>query len=364
VTTSRASSRVPTLVLVVGAGRSGTSTVAGCLRRLGFVVPQPEIPANDTNPRGFYEPQWVVDFHQRVLAQLPVRANDARPSAVGLAAEAATRPELLEELRDWLAPLAAEPLVVVKDPRTLWLHGLWRQAAGAVGMEVAFLTMLRAPVEVARSRDQHYLAAQDEALRRARETTNVASWCQAMLVTEAATRGDRRAFVQYQQLMADWREALSRADDQLGTRAMAGVGVDHHAIDDFIDPRLNRSRASWTDLSVDRLLSGLADEIWSVVTRLVDDPADPAATSAMDELHSRYDALYTFAHDLTLDQASAELETHRSRRRELRERQAARLERLQGRISSLEARNAVLARELEEARTRLSARVWRRLRRR
>lgn len=354
----------PTLLLVAGTGRSGTSTVAGSLQRLGFMVPQPEVPADETNPRGFYEPQWVVDFHKRVLGELPVRTNDARPAAVEMAGEAAARPELLDELREWLAPLVSEPRVVVKDPRTFWLHELWRKAARDVGFSVAFLTMLRPPVEVARSRDQHYLAARDEDFRRARETTNVASWCHGILVTERATRGDRRTFVQYDDLMADWRSALRRADEQLGTAAMAGVSSEHHAIDDFIDPKLNRSQGSWEDMSVHREVSEVADEIWAAVTRLVDDPSDATATAALDTLHERYDAMYTFAHDLTLDQMTTDRDINRQKRRALREKQQARVERLQGRIAKLQQRNAELERQLADNRTPLSVRAVRRLRRR
>jgi hypothetical protein len=43
------------LVLVAGAGRSGTSTVAGILQRLGLVVLKPEVLTDATNPRGFSE---------------------------------------------------------------------------------------------------------------------------------------------------------------------------------------------------------------------------------------------------------------------------------------------------------------------
>ena len=57
------------LLLVVGVGRSGTSLMAGILCQLGFHIPQPEVKADETNPRGFGEPRWVVDFHTRLLQQ-------------------------------------------------------------------------------------------------------------------------------------------------------------------------------------------------------------------------------------------------------------------------------------------------------
>ena len=59
-------------LLVSGAGRSGTSTVAGSLALLGLYIPQPEVEADSTNPRGFFESRWVVDFHKRQLDRSPV----------------------------------------------------------------------------------------------------------------------------------------------------------------------------------------------------------------------------------------------------------------------------------------------------
>ena len=80
---------VPRKVLfVAGAGRSGTSTLAGIGRKLGMHVPLPEVPPDDSNPRGFSEPQWVVDVHDEWLARgagagqrLAARARGSRPAA-------------------------------------------------------------------------------------------------------------------------------------------------------------------------------------------------------------------------------------------------------------------------------------------
>ncbi len=76
----------PRLVVVVGSGRSGTSTLAGALKYLGMHVPQPEWPANRSNPRGFHEPKWVVQFQRRMLRRANIALDDARPAAFDLAA--------------------------------------------------------------------------------------------------------------------------------------------------------------------------------------------------------------------------------------------------------------------------------------
>src|SRR3954464_5273858 len=75
------------LVLVAGSGRSGTSLFSGILQRLGFHVPKPEVPADSTNPRGFAESQWVVDFHTQLLKRAQVETSEARPSAWALTAD-------------------------------------------------------------------------------------------------------------------------------------------------------------------------------------------------------------------------------------------------------------------------------------
>ena len=69
-------------VFIVGSGRSGTSALACTLQSLGSVhVPQPEVPADESNPKGFGESQWIVDFHDRMLRRANVRVADARPQA-------------------------------------------------------------------------------------------------------------------------------------------------------------------------------------------------------------------------------------------------------------------------------------------
>jgi hypothetical protein len=111
------------LLIVTGSGRSGTSSVAGTLKRFGFHIPQPEVETDDNNPRGYYEPLWVADFHKYWLNALPVRTIDTRPHAGDLAMDDVT-PEREDELRTWLAEELAsyddDSVVVVKETRAYW----------------------------------------------------------------------------------------------------------------------------------------------------------------------------------------------------------------------------------------------------
>lgn len=324
---SAAPSGARRLVLVAGAGRSGTSTMAGLLQRLGLVVPQPEVPPDESNPRGFYEPLWAVELHKELLERVPARTNDARPDAARLVDESLDRDAVRAQVAAWLAEHAAQadrsgragaPLLV-KDPRTLWFTELWCEAAAAAGLEVCFVTMLRHPAAVARSRDTHYLADRPADFRTLRQTANVASWVNGTVTTERLTRGRPRAFVRYDDLLADWRSAVGRCVDQLGLDVAVPPADEHHAVDDFVDVRLDRSRTSWDDVSTSAAVREVADAAWEAADALVDDPVDVAAVARLGEVGERYALMHREAEALTLDHTGVAVQRAR---REVRRRLA------------------------------------------
>lgn len=332
------------LVIVTGSGRSGTSTVTGALARLGLHVPGPLAPADERNPKGFYETPWVIETNAAALEAVPVRGNDARPGAAELADAAAGDPDLVAQVRSWLAGHVAEHAqLVVKDPQIFWLHRAWRAAAADAGVELSFVTMVRHPLEVARSRDTAYLTGRDAEHRRVREVSNVAAWCNAAYATERATRGGRRAFVRYDDLLADWRSALAPLEERLDVVLDPGVrSADHHPVDDFVDRSLNRSRASWEESSVPGTLRDVAERTWRAVDALADDPDDAAALAELDGARAAYQALHADAVALTADHTQAAV---RTARREQREQVATRLA---GELRQARERNRRLRARIEE----------------
>ncbi|MAS54317.1 hypothetical protein [Nocardioides sp.] len=335
------------LLIVTGSGRSGTSSVAGTLKRFGFHIPQPEVATDDNNPRGYYEPLWVADFHKYWLNALPVRTIDTRPHAGDLAMASVT-PEREEELRSWLAaelaPLqgAAEAVVVVKETRAYWVYPLWQRVAEATGAEVSSLTMLRHPTQVVRSRDSAYLADKSDELRRKREVANVAAWMNSIFVTERATRDNPRAFVPYYDLIGDWRAAMTRACGQLGLDP--GDLTAPHDVDDFLTTSLNRSSDSWEGLAVPDDLRGQAEATWAAATTLVETPHDAAAMAELDRLAADYAAYFEVAAAIANDETAMHVvrtkRDHEGRLREKTkrvERQAARIKALEAEVASLRA---------------------------
>jgi hypothetical protein len=276
------------LVLVVGVGRSGTSLLAGILGQAGFHIPQPEVQADDTNPRGFGEPRWVVDFHTKLMRKTRVTVFDARPAAWEGTATVAAEDGVEAELRDWVASQLAEAdAVVVKDPRIGWFLPLWERCSGALGVTPSFVTMLRHPGEILTSARKSYGTWQTDASR-------AASWLNVMLETEHATRGARRVFVRYEDLLGGWNGQITRIGDALDLPLIHGLSPERAAeIDRFVDPALHRNRGAWDGLDVPARVRDLADEVWAQLELLADPAADTTAVAAnLDAARARYAELY------------------------------------------------------------------------
>jgi hypothetical protein len=278
------------LVVVAGSGRSGTSLFSGILQRLGYHVPQPEVPADETNPRGFAESQWVVDFHTRLLRAARVQVSDGRPAAWALTAEVALDDAVRRELRGWLELQFRDAgHLIVKDPRLSWFLPLWRGCAEDLGVAPRFVSMLRHPAAVIDSKQRWYGEWQGDVAR-------AAGWLQQTLYTERATRDSPRAFVRYDDLLDDWTRTVARIGDELALArvrdAPATALRDVHA---FVDRRLSRSRPDWGDLKLPAALRAQADEVWELVSRLADEPSTPAIAERLDALRAAYADLYADA---------------------------------------------------------------------
>ncbi len=290
------------VVVVTGSGRSGTSTVAGTLKMLGSYVPQPEILPNEANPRGYFEPKWTVAFHKKVLAEAGVRTLDGRPVARELMRSVTGREDFLTELRDWFATQLQGRQVVVKDPRIVWLRDMWSTVATDLGAETRWLTMLRHPAEVVGSRDRHYLAGANDTHRLARETANLAGWVNVGLTNERASRGDRRVFVHYSDMISDWRSAMTVVADRLGLSYDADLSAGgHHPVDDFIDVGLRRVQVTLDDLDVPANLRTIAETVWSGLDALARDPDDAEAMARLDAAREEYDRLFRHSEALVQD---------------------------------------------------------------
>lgn len=279
------------LVIVAGVGRSGTSLFTSILGKAGFHVPQPEVQADSTNPRGFGEPQWVVDFHGRQLRSRRVSVWDSRPAAWEDTAAATNDKAAFAELRAWLAvQFVGRDSVVVKDPRIGWFLPLWEKAAEDLGVEVSFASLLRHPAEAVSSAIKWYGDWQTPASR-------TLSWVNIMLETEYATRQSRRVFVRYDDLLSDWSGEMTRVGTALDIPVLTEMPDDvRRDVEAFVDPTLHRSKVTWGDVGVPRQVEMMTEDVWKEFTALAVAGGDSAESHAvLDRSRKAYHTFYAEA---------------------------------------------------------------------
>lgn len=322
------------LLLITGSGRSGTSSLAGTLERLGLFLPGPVVPPGPINPKGFFENVWVVDFHRALLRRALVRSSDGSPHALERVQRVLADGAAAEQLGEWLAAYADRDVVLVKDNQACWFLPLWQEVAAGAGRDLTLLTSLRHPAEVVGSRDRAWGAGREAADARMRETANVAAWLNVLAVTEESGRGLRRAFVRFEDLIHDWRRETARISVQLEVDLDVPTGP--HELDEWLDAGL-RTALTWDDIDVPPALRAIADEAWTASTLLLADPADPAALATLDRCREGYARLYAEAAAISVDERRhARKAGSRSASAKLRTRFQTRTARLEQRLTEAE----------------------------
>ena len=212
-----------TVVLVTGSMRSGTSSLAGSLKHLGWHVPQPEVPASERNAKGHFEPRWVIEFHKRLMRGALVRPSDGSPRARervdqyaaedgrGRAGRLARPPGGDRGRRQGPARRLAAAALASRAPRRReGAADPHRAPPPGRGGRLAGPDLGRRPAYRRRAPGQGDLQHRRLAQRRAGHRGRLA--------------GAPRAFIRYDDLLADWRTALGRVSDQLGPGAPAPRG--------------------------------------------------------------------------------------------------------------------------------------------
>lgn len=306
----------PRLIVVAGSGRSGTSLFTGLSSRLGAYVPKPEVEANKSNPRGFSEPRWAVEFHKELLTRVNVAVEDTRPDAWEITGALADDADVRAQLRAWLEEqFAISDTVIVKDPRLTWFLDLYRRVGDELGSELSVVTMLREPAEVLKSRELAYGT-------KTGTTTRIACWVNLMLSTERRGRADDRSFVRYTDLLSDWRPTLERVDGALDWRLFERATEAQVAdADDLVDPNLRRSSSSLEDLGISPQLQEFAQRVYDGLNALADEVGGESeqTLAALDDLHDEFLSRYEEAQAFTSSSTRAvERQVRRNTRRRVR----------------------------------------------
>jgi hypothetical protein len=189
--------------------------------------------AHQSNPLGHWEPQPIVDAHERFLAEAGTGwdAMAEYPQAIFDAQPAADCRRTLTDLA--VREFGDAPLFILKDPRISRLMKLWRPVLEVLGAAPRIVIMVRNPLEVADSLKRRNHWGEHRAL---------IVWLRYMLAAERDTRDLPRCFVGYNQLMNDWRAVVDTISRQLRIAFPTRVSAVEQEIDSFVRPELRHHR--------------------------------------------------------------------------------------------------------------------------
>lgn len=123
-------------------------------------------------------------------------------------------------------------------------------------------------------------------------------WLRYMLDAEIGTRGRRRFFFRYSNLVADWRETLRRAEVAIGAVFPQLNDVTAASIDAFVDHTLYRNRS--TDLGAAGALHPLVEDLYEILAGWADGGERAEDYGRIDEIGGLFSAFAKQARPLFL----------------------------------------------------------------
>lgn len=234
-------------VLVVGYYRSGTSALSGALVEAGMKMPS-DTEANEHNPKGFFEDTALIQFDMDLLNALGSIWSDLRflPDRWMERADLSLYRERLAGLLR--GKFGDAPLVALKHPHLCRLFPIYASVIAELGLAVSVIHTHRSPYVIATSQKKK------NGLPRAH---GLLLWASYMVDAERNTREVPRAWVAYEDLIADQAGTVRDALDAIGISGVSTPGR-------FVTNTLRRSNPAPAEglfTPLHRLVSDIDDAI-------------------------------------------------------------------------------------------------------
>jgi hypothetical protein len=245
-------------MIVLGMHRSGTSALTRVLGLLGCDLPKTLMGGGKTNETGHWESTPVCRLNDRILESAGSSWDDWLPLNPDW-----FRSPKVEEFRAEAAGLlasefGASSFFALKDPRNCRLLPFWLDVFADAGVEPVVMSIARNPLEVAAS-----LKARngfDPALGHL-------LWLRHVLDAEAGSRGLRRCFTTYDELMEDWVRLADRAQQTLGLVWPRSAAIAADEVEAFLAPTLRHHSEPKASVAQDPRLSPWLKDSFEILTR-------------------------------------------------------------------------------------------------
>ncbi len=259
-------------VLVLGAGRSGTSIVTKAIQAIGVDLGNDFKPPSRKNPTGFFEDKELLKLSKRLRRKLGLR-----PDSLRLLDDAVwTSPAIMPFYAEFSAAINDRfghmPVWGFKYARTMRLLPFWQRLFVQMDISPSYVMPIRSPLSVARSRarlDAH----------RGRQENSDLEWLVNVVPYFNRLRGENLVVVDYDRLMQSPVEQLQRVATQLKIPVGDEIQRDIQSFtDSFLKRSLQHTRFTIDDLKRAEDINILVRDAYEWLDRLAEDEIELAAT--------------------------------------------------------------------------------------
>jgi hypothetical protein len=264
------------IILVLGMHRSGTSALAGSFSRLGFYPGKKLLAPNEYNARGYFEDAPLSHRLDFILKSFGRSWNDERllPDGWLVSDSSASHVECLRKIL--LEEFDLNQPTVIKDPRICRLFPLLEFALQSIGVQLRCVVSVRSPFAVIESLERRdHIPSQRAALL----------YVAHLLEAEWHTRKHPRVFVQYEELLRDWRQNIGHVCETVGIDCVF-PRKDDLAIDSEIDSFLSSDLNHFVPHG--EAATGTAIDLAVEVHRLLTQPMDADVIGELDSVRERW----------------------------------------------------------------------------
>ena len=242
------------MILILGCYRSGAGALTRVINLQGATLPKSLMKPQADNPEGFWDSQPIVQFNEALLRSADRSWQDPRPIDLRWFKDPSKRLHQIEQAKKLIAQeFPKGDLLVLKDTRICRLLPIWLTALEQSNIEISVLFIGRNPLEVAvtlKTRNQIN-----------RDQSNLL-WLEHMLPAEKQTRHLPRAFLEFDDLLEDWRRVLTNSFDDLGIEPIDLTGNSADEIDQFLARDKKNCHANTDQLLKDESISPLLKKSW------------------------------------------------------------------------------------------------------
>lgn len=252
-------------IVVLGAGRSGTSAITRAVQAIGVELGDTLRPGGGKNPTGFFEDQDLLALNKRLKRLLDIRGDSVR-----LIDDAEWHAPAVRRLQDEAMQLIRDrfgryPVWGYKYARTLRLLPFWLGVYAQLNLDVGYVVALRNPISVARSRSKL------EPRRGTQEKSDL-EWIVNVVPYFRRIRGCPFVVVDYDLIMAEPTEQLERMAAALALPITDDVRTSiGEYVNVFLRADMRHSRFSLDDIRTDPAINPLVREGYPLLYRLASD---------------------------------------------------------------------------------------------